>query len=189
MPRRSRRRKKQEEEYTFLGIRVSSYQAGMDASINHDAYNPQYAFNLDERDPLYRFITRLLIIGAATWPEDRAGDIYEVTLYGDEAPSRNLNATLDDVHARDEHGSRQYRTYRGKRVPVYKPPSGIGLLYKVRGEKRWTAWINAPPRLASDMLTLLASGTQLYMALTEVKRGRRRWVTRFTLQTTDPAEE
>jgi hypothetical protein len=59
MPRTKRHRKKTEEEYIDLAIRVDHYDAETDASINHNAYHPQHAFNLDDRDPLYRFITRL----------------------------------------------------------------------------------------------------------------------------------
>ena len=59
MGRRKPSRKKPEEEYTDFGIRVERYEAEADASINLDAYYPQHAINLDDRDPLYRFITRL----------------------------------------------------------------------------------------------------------------------------------
>ena len=189
MGRRKPSRKKPEEEYTDFGIRVERYEAEADASINLDAYYPQHAINLDDRDPLYRFITRLTITGKGIYPEDRAGDIYELTVYGDDAPSRYLNATLEDAHARDEHGTRQYRTYRGAQVPVYKLPHGLGLLQKERGEARWTAWVNVLPRMVSDMLTLLGSGKTLYIALQERKQDRMRFVRSFSVQTTEPANE
>jgi hypothetical protein len=53
--RKVRRKKprKPEDEYTYLAVRVESYEATADASINHDVYQPQYAFSLDDCDPLY----------------------------------------------------------------------------------------------------------------------------------------
>ena len=54
---------------------------------------------------------------------------------------------------------------------------------------QWTAWVRVLPRLASDMLVLLTSGKELYLALTETTDERTRWVQRLSLQTTDPTEE
>jgi hypothetical protein len=129
MARRKVRRRKQrkpEDEYTYLAVRVERYEASAGASINHDVYQPQYAFSLDDCDPLYRFSTQLTITGTSTYPEERAGDLYELTIYGDDRPSARLHATLKDVQVRDESGVRQYRTYGGMHVPVYNPPSGLG---------------------------------------------------------------
>jgi hypothetical protein len=39
------------------------------------------------------------------------------------------------------------------------------------------------------MLTLAASGKQLYIEMIEHKAGRSRWITHLTVQTTDPTEE
>jgi hypothetical protein len=66
----------------------------------------------------------------------RTGNVYELTVYGDDAPSRSLQAKLEDIQVRDERGILQYRTYRGRQVPVYKPPHGLGLLQKERGKAR-----------------------------------------------------
>jgi len=63
MGRRKPCQKKYEDEYTDLAIRVERYDAEAEASINHDAYYPEHSFNLDDRDPVYRFITRLIITG------------------------------------------------------------------------------------------------------------------------------
>jgi len=187
--RRKKLPKKPEDEYTHLAIRVESYEAQADASINYNVYRPYHSLDLDERDPVYRFITYLTITGTSIYPETRAGDVYELKIYGDDAPSRYLNVTLDDAHVRDEHGVRQYRTYRGGSVPVYKAPRGFGLLQKDRGEKRWRAWVNALPRFVGDMLALLRADRELYIALQERRQGRDRWINSVSLQTTNPAEE
>jgi hypothetical protein len=189
MGRRRARRKRSEDEYANLAIRVERYEATAAASINHKIYYPQHAFNLDELDPVYRFITHLVITGTATYPEDRAGDVYEVTVYGDDAPSGYLQATLEDFQVRDEHRTPQYRTYRGRQVPIYKAPHGLGLLQKERGEARWTAWINVLPRLVSDMLMLLGTGKALYISLQERKHERLRWFEAFRCKPPIPPSE
>ncbi|SIT57844.1 hypothetical protein BQ8794_410011 [Mesorhizobium prunaredense] len=88
-------------------------EASVEAAVNYNVYTPQSAWNSDDDDPLYRFTTRLAVAGISTYPEERAGDTYEVTIYGDNLGSGDIRATLKDVQARDEHGSPQYRSYRG----------------------------------------------------------------------------
>ena len=73
--------------------------------------------------------------------------------------------------------------------PIYDPPKGIGLLNKIRGEPRWTAWLNVPPHFTGDALALLSNGKSLFLAIHERKRNRVCWVQSLSLQTIDPAEE
>ena len=61
--------------------------------------------------------------------------MYELTIYGDDVPSRRRNATLRDAQARDERGSPQYRKYRGREIPVYNRPRAWGFS-KRSGEGR-----------------------------------------------------
>jgi hypothetical protein len=178
-----------EPTYSRIGVKVEKYDARVEADINIDAKDPRYAINLDDRDPVYKYITRLTIVGLATYPEDRAGQRFEVTVYGDESPSRRVFATLKDIHERGEYGQPLYRQYRGQDLPVFRKPPGLGLLDKVRGEPRWTAWLNVAARLVSDMLVLLGTKRDLYLAIEERKIGRTRWVDGICLQTTDPAED
>lgn len=189
MPRRKPTTTKPKEETTDLAIRVTGHEARVNARVNHDAYQPQYAMNLDDNDPLYDFRNEVTITGTATWPEDRAGQAFELTLYGDDAPSSRTDLRLRDIHARNKHGSLQYRTYRGREVPVFAPPRGMGILDKVRGEPRWRGAIFVARRLVTDALILLRQKRPLYIALDERRIERTRWIRRFHLQTTDPAEE
>lgn len=122
MPRKIKRRKQTEEEHTHLGIRVDHYEASVEAAVNYNVYSPQSAWNSDDDDPLYRFTTRLIVAGISTYPEERAGDLYEVTIYGDNLGSGDVRATLKDVQERDEYGSAKYRSYRGRQIPIYNPP-------------------------------------------------------------------
>jgi hypothetical protein len=189
MPRKAKRKKKPEQMHTHLSIRVERYEARVGASVNNDVYAPQYAWGSEEDDPLYKFTAQLTLIGTSAYPKERAGDMYELTIYGDDTPSRRHNAVLRDAQARDERGSLQYRTYRGRQIPVYNPPKGLGLLQKVRGEPRWTGWLFVPTRSVNDMVVLLSHGRDLFVAIHERKDGRSRWVQGMTLQTRDPAEE
>jgi hypothetical protein len=189
MTRKKARPKKPEAEYFDIAIRVERYEIRTEASINHHAFHPEYAYELDDNDSVYRFTADLTIFGTAFQPKDRAGHSYEVTVYGDDSPSSSIGIQLKHLHIRDKQGLAEYRTYRGKNVPVYLRPPDLGLLNKERGKSHWTAWVRVLPRLASDMLALLAGGQELYLALTETKDDRARWVRRLSLQTADPSKE
>ena len=138
---------------------------------------------------MYKYVTRLKILGTAAYPSDRGGQRIEVTVYGDESPSRRVFPTLKDLQERGNYGEPLYRQYRGQSLPILRPPPGLGLLDKVRGEPMWTAWLNVAARLVSDMLILLSSGRELYLAIDERKIGRTRWVDGLSLQTTDPVDD
>jgi hypothetical protein len=110
-------------------------------------------------------------------------------VYSDDAPSRHVFAKLKDIQVKGKYGTPKYREYRGGSIPVYREPPGLGLIDKVRGEPRWTAWANVAPRLVSDMLVLVSSQRDFYLAIDERKVGRSRWVDGVGLQTSDPAED
>lgn len=175
--------------YSTIGVKVENYDARVEAYINIEAKDPKYAIDLDDRDPVYKYITRLTIVGTATYPEDRAGQRFEITVYGDESPSRHVFPTLKDLQQRGEYGQPLYREYRGRSLPVLRKPRGLGTLQKIRGEPVWTAWLNVAARLVSDMLVLLGTKRDMYLTIEERKIGRTRWVDGISLQTTDPAEE
>lgn len=187
--RKRKRQNKSDEEHSHVIIRLEHYDASVDARVNHYAYAPQYAWNLDDDDPLYEFTNRIVLTGKSTYPPERQGHYYELTIYGTESRSHRLNAKLKDIQARDKYGSPQYRKYRGNQIPIYQPPNGLGLVDKVRGEKRWTAWLFVAPRFVNDLLVLLSQQRSLFLSLHERKIDRSRWVQDMTLQTSDPTEE
>jgi len=189
MPRRVSHRRKAEQEHTHIAIRVERYEAGITASINQNVHGAQYAWKLDDEDPVYEFTNQARIIGTATYPPERAGNVYQLTFYGTDAPSQRLDTKLKDVQARDKYGSPQYRTYRGREIPVFVAPKGLGLLDKVRREASWTGSIFVVPRFVTDALVLLGRPETLFIALHERKTERVRWIQRVSLQTTDPADE
>jgi hypothetical protein len=183
------RRGKRDVMHTHLVLRVVRYEGGVNASVNPYAYEPQYAWDLDDSDPVYEFTAQLTITAISTAPDDRAGNTYELTIYGDDSPRRRHHSILRDVQARDQYGSPQYRQYRGKQVPVFNPPRGLAVLNKIRGEPRWTAWLFVPVRSVSDMLQLFNHGRTLFLAVHERQENRARWVQSVTLQTIDPMTE
>ena len=191
MAKTSKRRGRSSEEedvHTHLSIRVKHYDARVNASINHEIYNQRGSWTI-ENDPVYHFTTQLTITGISTYPEERAGDTYELTIQGGDVPSRGHDVKLKDLQARDEHGSLRYRTYHGKDVPIYDRPQDLGLLNKIRGESRWTGWLFAPTEFVRDMLILLSHGRDFFLALHERRSGRTRWIHGMSLQTNDPTEE
>lgn len=182
--------KKAQPEHTFLAVRVIGYDVRITASINHQVENPKYAFgSLRGDEPIYKHITYLTICGHATYPEKRAGERFEFTVHGDDSPAKELRATLKDVQIRDEFNCPEYREYRGRQIPVVHPIPSLAFIDKNRAEQKRTVWLNVEPRLVSDMLALLGSARTVYVAVHEVKEGRTRWVRRFELQTTDPAND
>jgi hypothetical protein len=189
MPRRLQDRKSK-PKHTFLAIRVDGYEARAAASINHAVEDPRYAFvELCDDEPVYQFVTYLTIRGHAIYPEDRAGERFEFTVHGNDAPSEKLHAKLKDVQVRNDYNSPQYRDYRGRRIPVVHPVPALAFIDKNRAEQKRTVWLNVRPRLVTDMLTLLGTGRKTYISVHEVKDQRARWVRRFELQTTDPSKE
>lgn len=187
MPRT--RKHQPDDEHTRLAIKVERCEASVETRIEPEIYQPQFAWDLDDDTPLYRTTTQLTLVGVATYPEGRAGEAYELTIYGSNSTPRRIEATVKDVQARDEHGSLKFRSYRGRQIPIYNPPSGMGLIEKVRGEARWVAWLHVSPLFASDALALVNAGRSLFLAIHERRRKRVRWIQGVGLQTTDPAEE
>lgn len=56
----------------------------------------------------------------------------------------------------------------------------MGLINKVRGEPRWTAWLYVLPSFARDALALLRCGQAMFLAVNERKSERNRWDLRAT---------
>ena len=189
MPRKQKQAQRPKEEYTLIVVQVESHEASMEVCVNRDVYAPQYAFRPGDEEPLVEFKTRLTVIGTSIVPKRRAGETYELTVYGDDSPSHKHDATLASAQVRNEYGSPQYRSYRGRQIPIYRPPGGLGVLHKVTGEPRWSLWTFVPTRFATDTILLLGRRSPLYLNIHERKEGRTRWVRSISLETTPPDED
>ena len=190
MPRNKKRRTaKQTEQHSFLTAKVESCDISAEAAINSAIYSPDTAWLDDDGDLLYQFTAMLTLEGRFEASDERTGHGLDLTIYGNDAPSRSLSETLSDVQERDAHGSRQYRKYRGRDIPVYRAVHGLATMDKLRGEQRWHCWLQAPTRFVHDLLAILDQERVHWLAIHEVKVNRQRWVRRISLQTTDPSEE
>lgn len=184
-----KRSPQKQAEHINLVLRVEHYDVGVAAGINHNSYSPEFAWDLNEDEPVYDFSAQVIVKGIAIYPDKRANESYELTFYTSDRSAQRLSITLKDIQNRDERGSRQYRQYRGKQIPIYSTPEGLGLLDKVRGEPRWTAWLMVSRKFASDLLIVLGHTKPAFLTLHERKEGRARWVQSVGLQTNDPLEE
>ena len=189
MAGKATRKRSDSEVHTHLSIKVEDHEASVSASVNHLAYEPQYGWHSGGEEPVYEFRNSVIVSGTATWPEQRAGDHYEITLYGGGSPVRDLDARLKDLAELDAHGSPRYRKYRGREVPVYRPPPGLGVLDRVRGEPTWRTYLFVKPTFADRWLALLVGTSGLFIALHECRTGRSRWIRGIGLHTADPTED
>ena len=180
------RAKKPVEEYSFISIKIRDHKARVGASINHEARDKQYQH---DQLRIYRFDSSLEINGICTYPENRAGDKYEITVYGGRPDEGDLDKRLKDFRGRDKNGDPKYRKSRGHYLPVYEIPKGVGFVQKVRGENSWNGCIWVPNQTVAMMLNLLNRMGALFIELNERRVGRNRWINSLTLQTTDPAYE
>jgi hypothetical protein len=189
MPARKRQQKKPEKQHIFLSVRVESYGVETEVSVNRNVYEPQYAWGMDDDDPLYEFVTRLKITGTFLSPEERAGEMCELTLYSGNSSPHRIDATLKDAQSRDKFGSPAYRMYRGKQIPVFEPPKGLGRIEKLRARPCWTSWLPVQSQFVADTLVLLGHGRLLFLAVHERREKREHWIQSLSLQTNNPEEE
>jgi hypothetical protein len=126
------RKKTPSVEYELLSIPLSGFVASVDASVNHKARDRRHHY----RDPkIYSFGSSVELEGVCDYPEERSGESYVISVHGWETEEGEFEARLSDRHVMDEDGMRKYRKVRGKEIPMYDVPEGIGLIEKVRGEK------------------------------------------------------
>lgn len=181
-------RKNNAPQHTHLAIRIDGHDVRICSGININLYGSM-RYWIDENEPVYTFETLLTLHGTCTYPGDRAGAPYEITLIGDQSMPHHLSLKIKDLHERDKNNVPRYRTYRGGTFPVYAEPSGLTVLDKIRGESRWTLWMFVTPQMIADSLLLLSFKNPVFIAVHEKKVGRQRHVQNLTLQTTDPAED
>jgi hypothetical protein len=181
-----RKKKPTEPEYAFLTIEVNDYSARVDTSISYEVRDARHH---QDDAKVYEFASDIELQGICTSPKDRSGERYALTIHGSEPRQGEFALTLADCHVRSDSGVPKYQKARGKEVPVYQVPRGIGLLQRQRRAGSWTGWAWVSPQTVTDMLTLLPHVRPLYVAIHEVKVQRACWIVSLTLQTTDPVSE
>jgi hypothetical protein len=178
-------KKRPEEEYAFLSIKVERFDFAVGEALNVDL-RTRRAWELSDDDSVVTPVMRIEMVGTAIYPEERLNDIYNITIYEDS--SGRYHPMLKDIQARDKEGHFVYRKCRDIQVPVYTPSPGAAVVQKIRGTREWQTCLWVARGTASDFLTVLnGSSRQLYVFIHERKVARLRWVVELTLQTTDPA--
>lgn len=173
-------------EYEFISILLTLYRASADASINHDARDKRHHWT---NPKIYSFGSSVGLEGTCDYPDERSGERYVISVHGWETEEGEFEARLSCRHVMDEDGTWKYRKVRGEDILVYDVLEGIGLIEKVRGEKRWSGFCWVSPRTVPDMLLLLPHVRPLYISIQEQKVGRSRWINGLSLQMSQPAFE
>jgi hypothetical protein len=186
MPRR--RKTKTQAEHTSLAITIDGYNARVQAGTNLHLYGSS-RYVIDDEEPVFCFDTVLELSGICSYPDDRDGDRYEITLRSSMTVPPDLQFKIKDLQQRDKDGVPRYRKYRDGYYPVYGEPPALAFLEKVRGQHRWTVWVWVAKQTVTDSLLLISSGKPVYVSLQEIKQNRRRKIRSLSVQTTDPAEE
>ena len=107
---------------------------------------------------MFEHVTRLVLTGSATYPSERAGERFELTIRGDDGPSTRVGLKLREMQLRDENRVRRYREYRGQSYPIYRPVPGISAI--ARGQETFVFTSNDTCR------TLAVSLSELFTTIT-----------------------
>lgn len=73
-------------------------------------------------------------------------------------------------------------------MPIYNVPKGISTLTKRRGSRHWSSALWLKPQIVSDMVALLSSDKDLYVACHLTKIERVQWLIGFDMQTENPLD-
>ena len=182
----AKRRKSSPSEYSINHAELTGYSASIGASINHKVREPRY---YEEEAKVYDFGSHLELEGFFIEPEERAKDEFQLTVYGSDSGHCDFELTLADCQVRDDNGMLKYRKARGKEVPVYDVPKGIGYIKRQRGTRAWSGCVWVKQRTVTDMLTLLPNVQPLFLEFHERHIGRTRWIAGLTLVTKNPEDE
>jgi len=180
-----RKKIKSVDQYAFLTINVDKFSTAVNTSISGQARERHQD---NDNVSLYSFGCSAEIQGTCTYPPERVDENYRIDISTKPQSQLDFDAKLKDTRVRDEHGSFKYRKMRGRSLPVYDIPEGLGLLDKERGTNNWSGWLWVPEQTLTQMLILLTNVKPLYLEIHERKIERTRWINGITLQTIDPNE-
>ena len=182
----TRKKIKPVDQYAFLTINVDKFSSAVNMSVNGQARDRRQD---NDNVSLYSFGCDVEIQGTCTYPPERVHENYRIDISTKPQSQLDFDAKLKDTRVRDEDGSFKYHKVRGRFLPVYDIPEGLGLLDKERGTTNWNGWLWVPEQTLTQMLILLTNVKPLYLEVHERKIGRTRWINGVRLQMTDPNEE
>jgi len=166
-------------DYEYLSIIVDKFEVSSQFCPNYEAHQ-KYAL---PDTPVFSSYSQLELTGRFLDPDDRRELVIEVSLSGREPNLEKFESTLKDYEVKDETGRSKYKKSTHGTFPTYSPPSIIGTVEKVRGEKRWKAFAWVPPALLSDMLIMLTNHSPMYVSICEIKKNRNRLITSISVNT------
>ena len=182
----TRKKIKPVAQYSYLTIIVDKFSAAVNMSVNDQARERRQQ---NDNVSLYSFSCSVEIHGTCTYPPERVQENYRIDISTKPQSQIDFDAKLKDTRVMDEDGSFKYRKVRGRSLPVYDIPEGLGLLDKDRGTRNWNGWLWVPEQTLTQMLILLTNVKPLYLEIHERKIKRTRWINGLRVQTTDPNEE
>lgn len=176
---RKTKKKTNVEEHEHITVEITGYQVAIDAGRNYELANMKLC---DSDTKVFRCDSRVEITGICIYPQDIIGHTHSISIIGTESYDDRYSLTLHDCQAMD--GFRRIcKTVKGKEVPVYELPDGIGYIEKRRGEKSWSgaAWVQ--PRSVTDMLATLPHIKPLYLEIHRVKKEKSYLIRTISLTT------
>ena len=178
-------RKTKREEYAFLSLAVAGFDIRSSISLNHEVRDPRYR---QPETKIYKQYSAIELYCRNIDPDELPTCTYHFSLYGHTTDQMNPDLSLDDFHVVYDEGIKKYRRRGGVDEPVWDIPRGISVLDKQRGEQHWTTALWLTPIFLSDMIALLTSNRDLYVACHVKKVNRAHWLIGFDLQTENPLE-
>jgi len=172
-------------KYTFISITVDNHKARTTAGINFGLLGSA-RHRTDPDDFVYRYESTIELSGFCHYPEERAGERYEVEIYSSHPNSAERELKVSDLQEHHGDGSPKYKKLKSGTYPIYREAPPIGFMEKKPGESRFNVAIWAAPTFLSDTLTLLTLPEQIYLSIQEKKLYRKRFVTEFNVQNTAP---
>lgn len=172
-------------EYSFLSLLVTDFHVRTGISLNHEVINAKL---LSPETTIYQQYSSIELHCRNIDPDYLTTDTYQFSLYGHPLEHSTPELTLANFHVKDDKGVETYRRVKGRDVPIYNVPKGINTLTKRRGSRHWSSALWLKPQIVSDMVTLLSSDKDLYVACHLTKIERVQWLIGFDMQTENPLD-
>ena len=177
---------RKQEEFAFLSLVVTDFKIRSSIGINPKARNTRYS---PSDTKIYQQYSTIELSCRNIYPDEPLTDTYLFTIYGrTDEDLGNPDLTLADCHVYDGGGFKKYKKSRGVDEPVYDVPKGIGALRKRHGMRQWSSAVWLPPDIVSDMIVLLLSDLDIYVACHIKHEDRVRWLIGFDVQTSKPLD-
>ncbi len=166
-------------DYEYLSIIVDKFEISSQFSTSYKAHQ-KYAL---PETPVFSSYSQLELTGRLLDPVDRRDLVIEISISGHAPDPGHFESTLKDYEVKDDVGRVKYKKSKQGAFPSYNPPSIVGTVEKVRGEKRWKAFAWVPPALLTDMLIMLTNHSPMYVSICEIKKNRNRLISSISVNT------